>query len=262
MQNLGDVSFVIVVCIIVTSFVILADRFLMKKDFGYQDPCDKKIEALRKEIKIEYDKKLEDARKNHEREVKELMDKIEILWNEILKSRITQTTEINSNNAKVLLACSGVQRFCATDTRVLRRAHVDFITLVDATPASISREIRRALQDNTPYTGIHISAHGDGDTIELGGENVTPEDLELAITSVDLVVLSSCKSHDIADKLTSRGRSIVTFLIDIEDEDAEETMYVFWRGIIAGETPRSAYDSVRKAFPQIADKIGFRGGRR
>ena len=252
---------VIFTALIVASIVVAFDRFFLGSN--RIDPCDEKIRRFKRELELDYDKKFAKIKEEHEKEIAELKRQIQFLLDTLVAQKnLLQPTIHKKDEEKVLLACGGVSRFCSTDSRVLRRSHINFTTITDATTTRIASEIRRALQDGNPYTAIHISAHSDGQSIELAGETISSEELELAILTIDLIVISACSSHDIADKLAERGRSIITFLEDVDDDVAEESMYIFWRAIKAGETPKSAYESTRSMYPQIADKIGFRGGNR
>lgn len=242
---------IFLICIASSIIVIVANRFITSN--SNNTIYDKKI----KHLEEEYDKKIEQMKIDYERKIEELQNQVTFLLHQLVERNVVKYGEKTKD--KILLACGSVSRFCSTDQRVLRRANAKFLTITDADTTKIAQEIRRSLQDGSGYSGIHISAHSDGENIELSGRFVTPEELEIALISIDLIVLSACKSHLIADKLVSKNRSIVTFLDDVSDDIAEEAMYIFWRSCIAGETPKSAYDSVRTMYPQISDKIGFRG---
>lgn len=243
---------VISICVMVATFVVIANRFVTSRI--NITICDQKI----KRLKEEYDIKIAQIKLDYEKKIEELQNQVTFLLHQLVEQNVGQKAKKVRN--KILLACGGIDRFCSTDKRVLRRANVNFLSIIDSDTTKISQEIRRALQDGEGYSGVHIAAHCDGHVIELSGRGITPEELEIALLSIDLVVLSSCKSHEIADKLVSKDRAIITFLEDIEDDVAEEAMYIFWRSYLAGETPKSAYESVRTMYPQIADRIGFRGG--
>lgn len=224
------------------------------------DPCELKIAIAVKNIKTEYDQKISQLKEERRREVDELETKIELLLELLLKARKESFSVSLAPNEqhRVLLACGDNDEFCATDSRVLRRAHVDFTTVRKADNISIAREIRRGLQDKRPYTAVHISAHGSETHILMNGREVSPEELEIALLSVNLVILSACKSHSLADKITSPGRTVITILENITNEDAEEFTFLVWKGICSGQTPESAFNLARSDFPQIADKVGIR----
>lgn len=243
---------VLSICIVVSIFVVIANRFITTK-VGLA-LCDQKI----RKMKDEYDVIISQLKFDYQKQIEELQNQVNFLLRQLV-DRNFDKHQIQKNTNKILLACGGVARFCSTDQRILRRANANFCTISDSDTTKIAKEIRRALQDGEGYSGIHISAHSDGDVIELFGRKVTSEELEISLLSIDLIVLAACKSHEIADKLVAKGRSIITFLENVEDDVAEEAMYIFWRSYIAGETPKSAFESVRTMYPQIADRIGFRG---
>jgi len=256
MQN-DSILILIVICSFVVFVVMFLDRTFLK--YGkFIDPCDEKIKILEAKIRQEYDEKFRELEKNYNARTNELNNKINFLLEKLVEAQQKKTVRDVQKPVKVLLACGGVHRFCSTDARMLRRASIDFMTLTNADDISIGQEVRRAYQDSSPYLGVHISAHSNGETIEMNGKNITSEELEIALIGVEIVFLSACQSHAIADKIISSGRSVVTMLFDISDELAEAFAYSFWRGINVGETAESAFKSAKSENPQIADLVGFR----
>lgn len=245
---------ILLTCVLVCVTIMYIDKRMAKVQ--HTDPCDEKIARLRQELKLEYDKKFAELEQEYIKKNEELSKTVEFLL-----SRLMQTTTAASPQLakqKVLLACGDNRRFCSTDERVLRRAGITFTMLKDADDVEIGREIRRSFQDNNPYTAVQISGHGSGEFVEMNGRQITPEQLEVALVGVNLIILSSCKSHAIADKLSTSKRTIITMLEDTTDNDVEDYTYLFWRSVSGGETYESAYQTANNAFPQMAPKVGMR----
>lgn len=219
--------------------------------------CSPSLERELNIVKSQHNNQIAELKREYANKIKQLQDQVDWLLNELTKYKAERPVILEKNAIKVLLACGGTQRFCSTDSRVLRRANINFYTIENATPELIGKEVRRGLQDNTNYTAIHIAAHGNESGIQMNNALISPEELEPCLGGVNIVILSACKSHTVADKLVTADRSVITMFDNVADENAEEFMYIFWRSIAQGDTIEQAFEHAR-ATTQIKDRVGLR----
>lgn len=218
--------------------------------------CNTSFERELNIVKSQHNNQMAELKREYTHKIKTLQEQVNYLLEELTKYKSQAHVQIKTD-IKVLLACGGAQRFCSTDSRVLRRANINFYTIENAMPELIGKEIRRGLQDNSPYTAIHIAAHGNEEGIQMSGSLILPEQLELNLEGINIVILSSCKSHTVADKLVTAERSIITMFDNVLDENAEEFMYIFWRSQSQGDTVEQSFEHAR-ATTQIKDRVGLR----
>lgn len=237
----------IVVAIVVVMFIVY--HFFINKTVANGHDL--------RDLKESYEKRITQLEKYYTDKIHKMQEQIDYLLEKLTEQNKKLATLSNLNH-KVLLVCSDIQRFCSTDSRMLRKAEVDFYTLENATGEMIHKEIQRASVDNEKYTAIQIAAHGDETGIQLYDKLYSSEELEEILIGIDLLFLSACKSHYVSDKLIGTNRTIITMRHDISDDDAENFAYIFWREYKNGNSAKESYETARNTVQNIKDKVGIR----
>jgi hypothetical protein len=252
---------IVTILIVVVAFAVL--RFIEAR-MGHKigeaatdlTDCNRKIDALTRELH------------SKEERVRELEKTVDFLVEALRKAGISappppakkeETAELDALAKPLLLICGPRPDFCTLDRQALKRAKIPFQRLVTATKRSISSELRRRRQDGTLYRWVHISCDaGDAGTmLEDGLADAAwwNENLD----GVSVVFLAACKTATIADSLA--GMVTVVFVLeDIENQDAADFTYAFWRRMKEHGSAERAYRQAIEEAPRLAECTDIRTG--
>ncbi len=157
----------------------------------------------------------------------------------------------------LLLICAESSTLCNSDRIALRRACVPFVRLLDATKRSIADELRRRRQNGDLYPWLHITAHAGPAGIMLSDGIAEPAWWHEQMDGVRLVFLAACKTSAVADMLAGLV-TVVYVREDIDNQDAADFAYAFWRRMRAGSEPVAAYGAAIAEVPQVAEFTDIR----
>lgn len=198
---------------------------------------------------------------NLEKRVHWLLDELEqakARIRELEKGQIQPQHRNDTVPAKpLLLVCGPDASLCELDRQALRRVGVSFQRLHMATRESVENELRRRRQDGTLYPWLHITAHASEEGITLTDGIAPPAYWNDILYGVQVVFLAACKTASVADALAGMV-TVVYVLEDIENQDASDFTYAFWRRMKEHSDPYRAYKQAETEAPQIAEFANIR----
>lgn len=210
----------------------------------------------------------ESQKKIYESRIDELEQQIKFLLSELTKANnkifeLEKSTQILRQStivpARVLLVCGNDDRFCNSDRQALRRANVSFERLNGATKERIRAELRRKREDGRPWRMAQISSHAGDAGIQLAnGEIADPVWWNETFEGFICVVLAACQTMTVADAIAGLVRYVVAIREDIENQDAAEFTFSFWRGVVDGKLIPEAFEDALKETPQVAEFVVLR----
>lgn len=206
----------------------------------------------------EYERKVEEL----ERRVQWLLDELQAATARIRELERAQhllpPPKAPAIPAKPLLVvCGPDNRLCEIDRQALRRVGISFQRIFGATQQAITDELRRRRQDGTLYTWLHITAHANEEGIHLSDGVAPPGFWNDALTGIDVVFLAACQSADVADALAGLV-TVIYVLEDIDNRDASDFTYAFWRRMKEHGDPVQAYRQAVIECPQLAEFTDIR----
>lgn len=211
---------------------------------------------------------MEKQKQAYEKRIKELEQRVDFLLEELTKTKmeiaaLQKNTQALRQNAtppapRVLLICGSDDRFCNSDRQALRRANVSFERIASATKADILRELRRKREDANPWRRIHISAHASDEGILLADGMASPEWWNEALNGVTGIVLAACKTMSVADSIAGLVPYVVAIRENINNEDASQFTFSFWRAVADGMFIPEAFDRALAETPQVAEYVVLR----
>lgn len=206
----------------------------------------------------EYEDKVADL----EKRVKWLLDELEQAKARIRELEKTQGQPQHRSDSLIpakplLFICGPDTALCDIDRQALRRVGVSFQRLHMATKISVENELRRRRQDNTLYPWLHVTAHASDDGIMLTDGIAPPSYWNDILYGVQVVFLAACKTASVADALAGMV-TVVYVLEDIENQDASDFTYAFWRRMREHGDPYRAYKQAEIEAPQIAEFANIR----
>ena len=139
--------------------------------------------------------------------------------------------------------------------KVEAQTGLKFTRLLTPTRADYKRvsDRRRAL--GRPITHAHFAIHSSGDGLQFEDGIADPTWLSQQFgNDMEVVVLGSCASDRIADRLPARY--IVSFREDIPNDDAALWTFSFWQGIGEGRTAPEAFArAIERVPPSVASYV-------
>ncbi len=157
----------------------------------------------------------------------------------------------------LLIICGDDQDLCTNDRQALRRAGVPFQRLTHATKQSIADELRRRRQSGNLYPWVHIPAHANAVGIALADGVAEPGWWHEQLDGIRVVFLAACQTSSVADVLA--GLVTVVFVYeDIDDRDASDFTYAFWRRMQTNGDPVAAYQAAIIEVPTVAEFTDIR----
>lgn len=253
-----EVVLVLVVAGLISAIIPVIRRRLtiaLRSDVDYQDSI--------KRIEREWD----EERKRYESRIQELERQVAFLLKELTKAtseidtlkKNTQALRQNTPPARVLLICGNDDRFCASDRQALRRANVPFERLTGATKERIKAEFRRKREDGRPWRWVQISAHAGDTGVQLAdGELAAPSWWNETLDGVTCILLAACQTMMVADQVAGLVRYVIAIREDIDNVDASEFVFSFWRGIVDGLLVPEAFEQACQETPQVAEYVVLR----
>src|SRR3990167_2916991 len=237
-----SLDIIIVLLVVAGTFVIM--RWLERK-------------SGRRISESDYERKVEEL----EERVKWLLDELQLAKGrirELEKAQQNASTKTASIPAKPLLfICGPDNRLCEIDRQALRRTGVSFQRLYDATQQMVSDELRRHRQDGNLYPWLHITPHAHNAGIQLADGVAPPAFWNDILSGVQVVFLAACKTATVADALAGMV-TVVYVLEDIDNRDASDFTYAFWRRMREHGDPVQAYRQAVVEAPQIAEFTDIR----
>lgn len=234
----------ILIVIVVVAGVVLAMRWTEKK-WGHRFS------------ESEYEDKVADLEKC----VKWLLDELEqakARIRELEKAQVHPQQHNDTIPAKPLLfVCGPDTSLCEIDRQALRRVGVSFQRLHMATKQALENELRRRRQDNTLYPWLHVTAHASEDGIMLTDGLAPPAFWNDMLPGVQVVFLAACQTAAVADALAGMV-TVIYVLEDIDNRDASDFTYAFWRRMREHGDPQRAYRQAVVEAPQIAEFTDIR----
>lgn len=225
--------------------------------------CADEIRQLRERLDDERDRnQRESERKDRriqelERRVEWLVDQLRQAGKTVEDHPVLAEVKALSPAKPLLIACGSDMAMCNADRQALRRAGISFQRMYSADRASIDNELRRRRQDGTLYRWLHITAHADESGIALADGVADPAWWSERLDGIEVVFLAACKTATVADALA--GLTTVIFVQeDIENRDAADFTYAFWRQMKEHGDPRRAYNQAIQDTPQVAEFTDIR----
>src|SRR3990167_7378492 len=237
-----NLDIIIVLLVVAGTFVVM--RWLERK-IGYRIS------------ESDYERKVEEL----EERVKWLLEELQLAKGrirELEKAQQTPAPKAATTPAKPLLfVCGPDNRLCEIDRQALRRTGISFQRLYDATKTMISDELRRHRQDDNLYPWLHITAHANEEGIQLADGLAPPAFWNDILSGVQVVFLAACQTANVADALAGMV-TVVYVLEDIDNRDASDFTYAFWRRMREHGDPVQAYRQAVVEAPQIAEFTDIR----
>lgn len=243
------------IAVIVTGLI---DYVIRRWRFGLISPreleLERQVAALRQEIANMREQLYESARRESAalRQVSELRETVQNLMIELEGVRQAQTElRVAVERRRLLLVLGDDGSTGAHGARlhvdlaamraVRAKTGLEFVRVQDATPDKIGRHLDRARGMGSAFDYVHISAHGGGSGVVLGGQLVSWEWLSGVLDGVQVAVLASCDSSGIGDWL-----GVVPYVVSMAEgvghEDAGRFTQAFWTEIGRGTAPADAFD--------------------
>jgi hypothetical protein len=229
------------------------------------------VQRLEQDIanqKTAYEARIKEVERRYEERTKELEKQVKFLLSELTKAnseieKLKSNTQALRQNAtppapRVLLICGSDDRFCNSDRQALRRANVAFERLVSATKADILRELRRKREDANPWRRVHISAHANDQGILLADGIADPAWWNETLNGVTGIVLAACKTMTVADAIAGLVPYVVAIRENINNEDANQFTFSFWRAVADGLFMPEAFERAIAETPQVAEFVVLR----
>jgi hypothetical protein len=206
--------------------------------------------------------------KRYKARIDELERQVRFLLSELTKANnkiqeLEKSTAVLRQSAavpaRVLLICGNDDRFCNSDRQALRRANVSFERLTLATKDRIKAELRRKREDGRPWRMAQVSSHAGDAGIQLAdGQLADPAWWNETLEGFICVVLASCQTMIVADSIAGLVRYVIAIREDIENPDAAEFTFSFWRGVVDGLLIPEAFDQALRETPQVAEYVAIR----
>jgi hypothetical protein len=206
--------------------------------------------------------------KRYKARIDELEKQVKFLLNELTKANgkiqeLEKSTAVLRQSAavpaRVLLICGNDDRFCSSDRQSLRRANVSFERLTGATKERIRAELRRKREDGRPWRMAQISSHAGDTGIQLAdGQLADPAWWNETLEGFICVVLAACQTMTVADAVAGLVRYVIAIREDIDNADAAEFTFSFWRGVVDGLLIPEAFEQALRETPQLAEYIVLR----
>lgn len=262
-------SDVITVCaILVGAFVLLR---VAERQMGHRvgEPEISTYEAKIKRLSQE----IGDQKAQYEQQIGELNRRIDFLIDQLLRAGL-QIRELETRKdgsypvpsvpvvkrlpeKPLLLICGTEQSFCEADRQALRRTGINFQRLMATTKAGVISELRRRRQDDKLFPWIHVTAHATSDGILLSDGIAEPDWWNEQLSGVEVVFLAACQSSAVADALA--GMVTVVFVLeDIENKNASDFTYAFWRRMDEHRDAIKAYRQAVIEVPQVREYTDIR----
>jgi hypothetical protein len=222
----------------------------LKWDLDYQNAI-RRIENDWRDEKQRYENRILEL----EKQVAFLLRALTTANNEIdaLKKNTTAYRQITAPPARILLICGGDDRFCNADRQALRRAGVSFERLVNATKDSVRQELRRKREDGNPWKRIHISSHANDQGIALADGVADPDWWNETLNGVAGIVLAACQTMTVADAIAGLVPYVVAIREDINNQDASQFVFSFWRAVADGLSFPEAFERALSETPQVSE---------
>ena len=205
----------------------------------------------------DYENKIADL----EKRVRWLLDELEQADARIRELEKGQVQPSHRNDTiptkPLLLVCGPDTSLCDIDRQALRRVGVSFQRLHMATKQSVENELRRRRHDNTLYPWLHVTAHAGEDGILLADGIAPPAYWNDMLPGVQVVFLAACQTAAVADALAGMV-TVIYVLEDIDNRDASDFTYAFWRRMREHGDPQRAYRQAVVEAPQIAEFTDIR----
>lgn len=205
----------------------------------------------------DYENKIADL----EKRVRWLLDELEQADARIRELEKGQVQPSHRNDTiptkPLLLVCGPDTSLCEIDRLALRRVGVSFQRLHMATKQALENELRRRRQDNTLYPWLHVTAHASEDGIMLTDGLAPPAFWNDMLPGVQVVFLAACQTAAVADALAGMV-TVIYVLEDIDNRDASDFTYAFWRRMREHGDPQRAYRQAVVEAPQIAEFTDIR----
>lgn len=261
---------VIALLVAVVAFVVLRwaeARFYQRTDNDHA-LCEQQIAHLTLEI--------EQQRQRYEQRIRELEQRVDFLVSELQRAGIQikelerktsvpaapdqRTAPEQSLSKPMLMICGADATMCDLDRRAIRRAGIPFQRLYHGTKAAVADELRRRRQDNTLYPWIHITAHAGAQGIALEDGIAPPSWWHEHLDGIEVVFLAACETSTVADDLAGLVGAVVFVQEPIENRDASDFTYAFWRRMREHGNARLAYQQAITEAPQVAEFTDIRTG--
>lgn len=226
-------------------------------------------------LRREYEKQIAAQQQEFERKITQQHDEMEERVNWLLEQLKAEGVKVKALETQMrnipqeqnedtlakplLLICGGVSSFCTADRMAIRKAGVAFHRMLDATTQKIEGELRRRRSDNTLYKWVHVSGHASAAGVKLGEIVVAPPWWNETLIGIDVLFLAACETVDVADALAGM-MTVVSTTEEIENKDAADFTYIFWRQMNTHGNPGRAYQEALLAVPQVAEFTDIRLG--
>lgn len=264
-----DVLWLAVVLAIVLAILLFGLlRWLDRRGRGDHADCDRQIAQLVADM--------EEQRQLYEKRIHELELRVDFLVEQLQRAG-TKIKELERKSSQpaapseqrtvpelplskpMLVVCGADATMCDLDRRSIRRAGIPFQRLYHATKPMVADELRRRRQDGTLYPWLHVTAHASQAGIELEDGIADPAWWHEHLDGVEVVFLAACETSAVADALA--GLVTVIFVQEqIENRDASDFTYAFWRRMREHGNPRQAYQQAIAEAPQVAEFSDIRTG--
>ena len=160
-------------------------------------------------------------------------------------------------NRPVLLVY-GDSGFGEADRNAMRRAGISFFRLISSSLEDLRTELHRRRSDGRMYDIVHISAHGGEGQINLTHTVVSGLALSDVLSGVRCVFLGTCSNQGVADKLIGIVQYVVVVYEDIQNTDAADFTYEFYRHYKEFMDIEKAFSEALKVMPQISEFVDLR----
>ena len=161
-----------------------------------------------------------------------------------------------------LIHIVGNATFGEADVVALRKAEIRFKRLNNATRPLIENEMNRRRLDGTLYRWAIISAHmgKEGVLLEAANDTAPPNWWNEQLSGLEVVFLNGCSSLAVADALAGLVDVVVSLGEEVENRDAANFAYAFWRRMQSGTMPGAAFESAIREIPAVSEFADIRTG--
>lgn len=227
--------------------------------------CALQLKQLQLELEVQR-KRYEQQIAEYEHRINELEERVDFLVSELQRSGVhihdleralIGGKSLPKFDTPLLLIGGMDDAIFNSDRQALRRAGVSFKRLPKATKKTIADELRRRRQDGRLPPWLHIAAHAAAAGILLEDGVADPSWWHENMDGVQVIMLAACQTVAVADALA--GLCTVVFVHeDIENRDASDFTYAFWRHMVEHGDPVQAYRQAVNETPQIAEFTDIR----
>lgn len=170
----------------------------------------------------------------------------------------------NARPIKPLLLIQCEPTFGDVDAQAIRRTGIPFQRRAKCTAETFDMALQTGREDGQTPMFLHISAHMSASRIKFFDQDKGIEWLSQRIRGVHTIFLAGCENEEIGAALvaTNISQHVITMTEPVENQDASNFTFAFWRAISEGVPTPEAFEQALGICPQVSEFVQLRSARR